>query len=684
MPTVHKNITCVSYSELVGAGLISEPNYKLMVHRGRIKKVVAGGNGREALVDFNSLPCDLKNEVIKAYGDPRNNYCKEVFKSDMETNYAAREFFSSYILADGRNLPNEIQEKYSCNAEVLDCLIKSSNNSKAFGKALGGNNSSLWANLTQIVASLENEIGHDLPKNERRLKLKCKEYQEKGFECLISGKFLNKNRTKVGDIEQEATLRQIFRKHNNFDNVQVADIYNFFGEKLGWEKITSSTVANYRTKYEMDTVAFRRGTSNFDNTKAMLAKRSAPVLPLVYWTADGWDVELLYQKNEDGKTTYHNRLTVVIVLDPCGKYPVGYAIGKHESKGLIKQAFRNAVNHTAELFGAMHKVGQLQTDNYGRGALVPFYEAVSDKYTPAKIGNAKAKTIEPYFKYLNKKYCQLMPNWSGFGILANKESQPNAQWINQHRHEIPTIEGVIEQIERIIAIERNLKSPAYTKAYEQLPQEERLLLSEHDYYLHLCETNEKTIRLSHEGIVNQINGDKRVYDSFDPRFRNYRHIDWQIKYDPTDRSKVMAVNADGTLRFMLEEKYIQPMALRDRTEMDAQELAKINQFNTSLKQRALDVAVTDDKVLANVKHLIEDMQDTELLDNKETEMYKKLLITDSLGQHKDRKNNVVEKSQKLLAKQLEREERKTALSQAEEHNEYLASKVNVASYLTEE
>ena len=45
-------------------------------------------------------------------------------------------------------------------------------------------------------------------------------------------------------------------------------------------------------------------------------------------------------------------------------------------------------------------------------------------------------------------------------------------------------------------------------------------------------------------------------------------------FDPADKTKVMAANGDGSLRFLLEEKYIQPMALRDRKEGDAEELAR--------------------------------------------------------------------------------------------------------------
>lgn len=74
------------------------------------------------------------------------------------------------------------------------------------------------------------------------------------------------------------------------------------------------------------------------------------------WSLDGWDVELYFQKTGTDKrgyntTTYSNRLSIVVVLDPCVNYPIGYAIGRQEEPSLIKEALKNAVNHTAELFG---------------------------------------------------------------------------------------------------------------------------------------------------------------------------------------------------------------------------------------------------------------------------------------------------------------------------------------------
>lgn len=71
-------------------------------------------------------------------------------------------------------------------------------------------------------------------------------------------------------------------------------------------------------------------------------------------------------------------------------------------------------------------------------------------YTPAALGNAKSKIIEPYFNHINKTYCQMLPNWSGVNINAKRDSQPNIEILNRNRHLIPTEEVVIQQIHTIM------------------------------------------------------------------------------------------------------------------------------------------------------------------------------------------------------------------------------------------
>ena len=174
------------------------------------------------------------------------------------------------------------------------------------------------------------------------------------------------------------------------------------------------------------------GANNFDNTRQMQVKRTRPTAALAMVSMDGWTVELLYQATHTDKkghniTTYSNRLTLVVLIDVMNDYPLGYAIGEGESPDLIRQAIQNAIDHTRQLFGHWHILNQLQCDNYQKKALMPTYALVADKVTPARVGNAKAKPVEPYFSYLNTTYCQLLDNWSGFGVTSNPLRQPNAE-----------------------------------------------------------------------------------------------------------------------------------------------------------------------------------------------------------------------------------------------------------------
>lgn len=667
---------CISGAEIIGS-ICKKPAYDQLVQRGKIKVVRRGCYNTPSLVEYDSIPDRLKKEIVRIYGDPHQEAAKQSgLQAQLHPDYKATEYYATYILPDGRNLPADKQEEYCNNAMILNALGHLVNERTVLRKALGGSTRNVWTNIAAFASQLKASVKHTLPDNSVRLKQKLEQYRQSGYICMISGNWLNNNAAKVVDKEQEATMRQLFRKHNNLDNAQIRMLYNMIAEKLDWDKVTASTVANYRIKWDVDTHGGRRGEQSFDNTKAMQVKRSAPALPLLYWTADGWDVELLYQQTGiDSKgnsvTTYHNRLTVVVILDPCCKYPVGFAIGSQETPALIKAAMRNAVNHTRELFGERHKVLQLQTDNYGKKTLQPFYEGISEKFTPARVHNPKSKVIEPYFGRLNKKYCQLMPNWSGFGITSGSAKQPNAEYLNKIRHSFPDEAGVRVQIERIIEMERAAAYEKYMAAFAELPAEDKKLLPAHEYLFMFGETTGFTNRLSAPGLVVTLDGQKREYDTYDVAFRRNAQVDWTVKYDPDEPTQVLAVSDDASLRFMLTEKYVQPMALHDRKEGDSDQLQLVRNFNKSLKANITESMAEDYR-------LVGDMFDRNpLLENT----LAKLVLCDSNGQHKDNRNAIrLKGAQRLLAKQTKADDLATDNTWAKQQQQYLNEKVNISKY----
>lgn len=623
---------CITHAELTD-GLVSKSLIDKWQSTGKVERVRRGCNGTPALFAVDSLPFKYKTEVYRRFPDMKAQAESKPFIESIEPDGAALNFYETYPLGDGKFLPTEKQTEYANNAAILNAfrvVLERSNSQRTRQSHKRINKTEFWRKAAQALPRIADKFPHSLPENPRRLQEKFNQYQREGYAVLITGKYGKRNAAKIDDDVKESLLVRLISDARNLDNAQIARLYNMVAELQGWDTITPSAVGVWRNKFDLVTAGGRLGETRFRNQKSMQVKRSRPTLPLLYWTMDGWTAELLYQKTEERNgrtvTTYTNRLTLVVVLDPCLNYPVGYAIGERENPELIKAALRNAANHTAELFGRRYRVNQLQSDNYGRGNLTPIYEVMGEKYTPARAHNAKAKVIEPFFGYFNKKYCQLCVNWSGFGITSNKNLQPNSEFLNKHRHSFPTADECRQQLTAFVERERAEKREQYVKLFAELPEERRLPLSDEQYLLTFGAETGYQNAIEGTGLRPTIGGIKRDYDCFNPKFREYAHVRWAVKYDPNNLDHVLAVNEDGSLRFMLERKHVQPMALADRREGDAEQLARVHGFN-----QQLEANITERLALANSK--VEQLFN----DNPQLDVATRLLLCDSRGQNKNHK-----------------------------------------------
>ena len=634
----------------------------------------------DALVEYNSLCREWKDSLAVKFGEPEKEAKRNWFAQHYVADRKAYDFFLAHRYGEKneKKLDLKLVEQYTYDASVLNTVLKVKANRTAYNKALGVTGVNIWDSLSKDVNAFR-EVEHKLPATSGGLRRKVNNYIKGSYLSLVSGKLQNSNAKKVTKKEQMALLDELIGKHTNLDNELISTLYNAVAEKLDWKTITAGTVANRKERKAMVSHAGRKGVKSLKNNILMQVKRSRPSTPMLYWSVDGWDVELYYQHtvpNKDGKlrTTYTNRMTVVVILDTFNNYPIGYAIGTHETPQLIKEALRNAMQHSKELFGDLYKPYQMQTDNYGRGALTPLYEAVTDHFTPASIGNAKSKVIEPYFKHLNTKYCQLLNNWSGFGIASGSKRQPNDEYMNKIKKSYPDQHGVVNQIHSMINAERSKKQVEFSTNWLNTKEEYKSLMSYESYLLNLGDNNGHTSKLRGEGLGVTIGGEKLWFDSFDINFRMKAHLDWQVQYDQNDLSKVLAISTDGSERFILENKYIQPMAIADQVEGDTEELKRIRDYN----KKAVEVIIEERAKNANI--LAPFLQKTELEGT-----LAKHLLTDSLGQHKNNKNadrlQANTTANKLIEKSNKKEEKKQAKTFAEEQLEYYQQKTNVNSYL---
>lgn len=634
----YNNIQAVTYEEV--SNIISFACLKKQAQRGNVVKLRRACYDKPALYSVESFPPKYKKLIKDKIASEMEENRVDNIKEDMQ----AVMYYSEYTLTDGRHLPADKQMEYVNNASILNrCkeMIDRSNQMRARTSGSKLKKGEFWKEVSSKLPDLYNDYPHSLPMNTMRLQKKFNDYQKRGYEALISGKFMNRNNKKIDNEEQQATIISLLSDYRNFYDTQITELYNTLAKAKGWKTITDGTVANWRKKYDLEIYAGRKGKTKFMLDRTMQNKRSRPSAALLYWSADGWDVELAYQKdmiNKDGKkiTTYHNRLTMVVILDACIDYPVGYAIGEYESGDLIGRALRDAVNHTKALFGRRMGADQYQSDHFAISKMTKAYQSIADKYIPSRVKNPRAKVVESYFRQVNDNYARFEKNWTGHGIRSKMQIIPNVDVVDKIKKDFPTFEEAVAQIAGIIEKERKSKIEQYMELYKKLPEERKYYLTDEQYLLNFGSNNIKrngevsTNRLEGSGMNITIAGKKRHYDCFDLEFRRHSYEDWVIKYDEEDLTKVLAVNKEGTLRFMLEEKYVQPMALADRKEGDGRELQRVFDYNEDLKKHVTETLCN---AQARFQTMLRDMKAGQI-----DETLSKLMITDSRGQHKDQRN----------------------------------------------
>lgn len=633
------NILCASHAELTD-GIMTHDTLMYYCKKDSSLRVRRACGSVPALYDVNRLPQKYKAELKRRNPDPEAQAGARALIGTIAIDMAAAAYYEKVRIEGARGLTYEKMTLYTNSASILnaihDMLLAARDEQAKVGRKNRVKLGEWWPKMAEHLPRVADVFPHCLPENPRVLQRKYNEYFRGGgpnYGVLVSGRMGNKNAAKIVTQEQVAWLTVFMQEHTKLDGQEIADYYNVVAAERDWEKVTRYTMLEWLRKLGWAVDAGRLGGKEYLNKYAMQVKRSAPTSPLLYWTLDGWTVELYYKKRTEGKrggrTEYYSRLTVVVVLDPHNKYPVGYAVGPQECPGLIKAALRNAVNHTAELFGKRYRPSQLQSDNYQIGKMLPVYGALADHVTPAAVGNAKAKVIEPYFKRLNHKYAKKCPgNWSGYGITSRKESQPNREWINAHKGQIPDEAEVRRQIDWIIGSERSLKREEYVARFAKTPADRLLPMTTESYLLNFGEETGHKNALSGSGLNVRLLGERRTYDSFDLDFRKHAHLRWNVRYDPEDLSQVLAVSDEEDIRFLLEEKHVQPMALADRRPGDAEELRRVWDFNDGLKR-------------AVVEHIDEaaEIVRGSLLEHPDTgNPYITGILTDNRGQNKDNKN----------------------------------------------
>ena len=346
---------------LTDSKLISKSNYKQLIRREKINRLKLGGNGRHALIEYNSIPPRFRKEIERKLGyDPSKKTRHQAFREYLKIDKDAVSFFANYLTETDQPLPIERQREYHQNAMFLNALHSFRNDILGRRRAMAGRTSGIMENLTDVINDLRDEFGHTLPSNHIRLKDRLKRYINEGYTSLIHRGYGNNNSRKVNEALERLIL-SIYIMNNKPYPVMVRDIYleflsgkidivdrasgelfareDFFNEKGQPVTISEATIWNYvnNPKNRAIVDSKRNDFHYYNNIHRPHHHRRRPEYSLSKLSLD--DRDLPY-----GKTLYSGkkiRVKAYYSYDVCSGALIGAAYSKTKDKELFLECNRD-------------------------------------------------------------------------------------------------------------------------------------------------------------------------------------------------------------------------------------------------------------------------------------------------------------------------------------------------------
>ena len=552
---VSGNILTVTYTDLTrtdnGDAVMSSDNYKILARRSRINVVVRGGGlGKEAEVEWSSLPPRFKEKYVAKYGDPEAALMRQ---NNMITfDDKAREFFASYTLPDGSCLKEDKQNEYLVNASVLNKLLEMEATQRTQRAQKGNRTPVSWENIFKQCEAFRASYGHTLPKNTARLRDKMREYAREGYGCLVSKKIGNTNTTKINADVAEWLLAQKVSVNPVYTIGQIFTLYNEIAPSKGWKAIKSTqTLLEFfeRPDIKPQWYAVEQGSQRANNLFLRQNRTIMASCRDALWYIDGTKVNLYFQYwDEKTRERQVGTTSCIYVMDAFSEVFVGHYICKSETFLTTYEALRNAFEATGFL------PYELVSDNQAG-----FTSKVAERWR-AKLGcishtttpeNGKSKSIEAAFGRFQAQVLHQFINYTGGNITAkSSKAKTDPRVVLQNKAALPTYEEVVAANEACIKQWNSMPHPKFAgksrlQVYQESVNPQAIPLTdvirEKVFYI----STEKPSTFRSSGIEIMVKGQKYVYEVFNgPQMPDY---EWRrkntgrefvVEYDPHDMSRV--------------------------------------------------------------------------------------------------------------------------------------------------
>ena len=434
------NVLCVNGVALYAEdyGIMSRSSYHRL-KKTSFNQVRRGGNGRSALIEFDSIPEKFKSKVIQLFGDPYEVLKHNKFIDHLEYDQEAQEYYNNYTLDSGDALPEKNKKEYTANATILNGIKTITTKTSARRRALGGSKAKMWDRLLEVIQALpKHTYPHSLPTNVRSLKRKYKTYQEGGYEVLIHRGFCNKNSEKINDNAKLWVLSRWGDQVNRCANVaQLFREYNVLCNEEGWKILKDQgAISNYLQQTEHLWSAHRYGELKSKEKFGHHLTTKQPSMRDSLWYSDGTKLNYYYI-GEAGKI---ETCQVYEVMDAYSEVLLGYHISKTEDFEAQFMSYKMAIKTSG------HKPYQIGFDGQGghkKLANGNFLTKVARMAIKTQPYNGKSKTIESAFGRFQMQFLKRDWFFTGQNITAKRdESKANEEFIMANKANLPSLEDI--------------------------------------------------------------------------------------------------------------------------------------------------------------------------------------------------------------------------------------------------
>lgn len=545
---------------------ITKYTYENWLRYKKIKKIQTGGNGREALVAWSSLPVKIQQRIIEKIGyDPVSEQKSKTFEDYIVYDKDAEEYFRNFEKSDGEKLSEDQIEKYIFKANVLGAIHRLVQEREKKRMAFGKKRSELFKNIAKVIGPLLKKNGMPsrlIPSNYRRLMELYDKFKPNNYEVLLHKGLNNDNSRKIkGEIAD--WLLSAYCLPNKPALSVIMQWYREEAKERGWPDLTEQAVNLWLNEPEVARkwVLARHGKEEWKRRFGhYVSRKRKSWFPNAYWAIDGTKLDWVYMTPEGIEA----KLKIDVVFDVYSEKILGWSYSTTENHVDHFKALRMA----AETAG--HRPYLLTYDNQS-GHKSETMQKLYDKLVARNKGvhyPHKAYAHNSPVEQLFSRFQQQVLNRWGWsdkqGIRSRKaDSMPNVDFLRENKHLLKSKEELIKAFEISVKIWNESKHPKISKPRNEVYAEESPMREELGI-LDIIDLfwifKSKPVRYGRGGIrftVDHKDYEYEVYDSegkVDIEFRRkYVGAKLYIKYDPeflSDFIQLYKKDESGTMIFV--------------------------------------------------------------------------------------------------------------------------------------